>query len=251
MNSSGEFDLNDVMDSLGAIYNVDITKPMADPSQFSWWKDYTDRVLWLGNIDVTTIDHEKIILQWNRDDAGIPVEERKPIKLFIFSPGGSVSVEQSFIDVLLSSRTPVIGVNMGMADSAAFDIYLACTYRYTLPHSEFLIHKGSASMGGTYGQLESGMENYRQQIDRLGDFVVSRTNIPKSLFDANYGKEWYLNADEAIKYGIAHKIITDVDSLYEKIPIEELKKKKKIKSTAKTQKKKKTEKPEKRFRFFR
>lgn len=51
------------------------------------------------------------ILRYNRQDRGIPVEERTPIKLYINSPGGSVTDGFGLIDAIITSKTPVYTIN--------------------------------------------------------------------------------------------------------------------------------------------
>lgn len=44
-------------------------------------------------------------------------------------------------------------------------------------------------------------------------FVLSRTKIPEDVFNENFENDWYLSAKEAIKYGVADKIITSLDEI--------------------------------------
>lgn len=57
------------------------------------------------------IEIERKILQYNRIDKDTPVEQRKPIKLFIYSYGGELDAMFSFIDVVALSKTPVWTIN--------------------------------------------------------------------------------------------------------------------------------------------
>ena len=53
------------------------------------------------------------ILKWNKEDEGKPIEERQPIKLMFFSPGGDLDINYTIIDVIHLSKTPIIGINIG------------------------------------------------------------------------------------------------------------------------------------------
>ena len=46
-----------------------------------------------------------------------------------------------------------------------------------------------------------------------GCFILSRTKIPEDVFNENFENDWYLSAKEAIKYGVADKIITSLDEI--------------------------------------
>ena len=72
-------------------------------------EDLEERRLYINSgIDETIIDSMVYhILRYNREDKGLKPEERKPIYLYINSPGGSVCDGYGLIDVIQSSITPV------------------------------------------------------------------------------------------------------------------------------------------------
>lgn len=189
---------------------------LPDPSLLQFYKNYENRILWIDDeISTLTLEYAKMIMQWNFEDKknDVPVEERIPIKVVFFSPGGDLEVNNCLVDTIQLSKTPVIGVNVGMAASSGCFIYLACHKRYTFPTAEFLLHKGSGNFSGNYDEVISAIVNYQRQIEELGNFVLTRTNIPKDEFEANFGNDWYISASEAIKYGVAEKIITSLDEI--------------------------------------
>ena len=55
---------------------------------------------------------------------------------------------------------------------------------------------------------------YQRQIEELEQYVLENTNIDEETFAENFGTEWFISADEAIKYGIAHKIVKNIDEIY-------------------------------------
>lgn len=182
----------------------------------TFYKNFEDRILWIDNeINDYSIEYAKYIMQWNRDDklAGIKKEDRKPIKLLFFSPGGDLNVNNMLVDTIALSETKVIGINCGMAASAACFIYLSCHERLTLPNAQFLIHQGAGSFEGIYDIVVSAITNYQKEIENLGKFVLSRTNIPENVFYENFITDWYIDANEAIKYGLCSKIITSLDEI--------------------------------------
>lgn len=189
---------------------------LPSPELLTFYKNFEDRILWIDNeINDYSIEYAKYIMQWNRDDklAGIKKEDRKPIKLLFFSPGGDLNVNNMLVDTIALSETKVIGINCGMAASAACFIYLSCHERLTLPNAQFLIHQGAESFEGTYDIVVSAITNYQKEIENLGKFVLSRTNIPENVFYENFITDWYIDANEAIKYGLCSKIITSLDEI--------------------------------------
>ena len=189
---------------------------LPDPSLLQFYKNYENRILWIDDeISTLTLEYAKMIMQWNFEDKknNVPIEERVPIKVIFFSPGGDLEVNNCLVDTIQLSKTPVIGVNVGMAASSGCFIYLACHKRYTFPTAEFLLHKGSGNFSGNYDEVISAIVNYQRQIEELGNFVLTRTNIPKDEFEANFGNDWYISASGAIKYGVAEKIIISLDEI--------------------------------------
>lgn len=189
---------------------------LPDPSLLQFYRNYENRILWIDDeITTMTLEYAKMIMQWNFDDKknNIPVEKRVPIKVIFFSPGGDLEVNNCLVDTIQLSKTPVIGVNVGMAASSGCFIYLACHNRYTFPTAEFLLHKGAGQFQGGYNEVVAAIMNYQRQIEELGNFVMSRTNIPQEIFDENFATDWYLSAKEAIEYGVAEKIIMSLDEI--------------------------------------
>ena len=185
-----------------------------DPSLLWYYEDLEDRVYQLvGEVDEGLLDFSRHVIRWNREDKGKPIEERKPIKLFFFSPGGSLDINYSVIDIIRLSKTPIIGINMGVCCSAAAYIYLACHKRYMLPHSYFVFHQGSSQMSGTYGEVVAIMTDYQNQVAELSSFMEERTTYTSEEITNNIVTEWYVREEEALEKGVCHEVIEDIEVL--------------------------------------
>lgn len=185
-----------------------------DPSLLWYYEDLEDRVYQLvGEVDEGLLDFSRHVIRWNREDKGKPVEERKPIKLFFFSPGGSLDINYSVIDIIRLSKTPIIGINMGVCCSAAAYIYLACHKRYMLPHSYFVFHQGSSQISGTYGEVVAIMTDYQNQVAELSSFMEERTTYTSEEITNNIVTEWYVREEEALEKGVCHEVIEDIEVL--------------------------------------
>lgn len=190
------------------------TANVPDPSLLWYYEDLEDRVYQLvGEVDEGLLDFSRHVIRWNREDRGIPVENRKPIKLFFFSPGGSLDINYSVIDIIRLSKTPIIGINMGVCCSAAAYIYLACHKRYMLPHSYFVFHQGSSQMSGTYGEVVAIMTDYQNQVAELSSFMEERTTYSIEEITDNIVTEWYVREEEALEKGVCHEVIEDIEVL--------------------------------------
>ena len=77
---------------------------LPSPEMMNFYVDEKDRIFFIDfEIDQSLIEIERKILQYNRIDKNTPVEQRKPIKLFIYSYGGELDAMFSFIDVVALS----------------------------------------------------------------------------------------------------------------------------------------------------
>ena len=189
---------------------------LPDPALLQFYRNHENRIIWIDTeISEDTLEYAKMIMQWNFEDKmnNVPIEDRKPIKIIFFSPGGDLEVNNCLVDTITMSQTKIIGVNAGEAASSGCFIYLACHDRYTFPNATFLIHQGAGSFNGTYEQVVSAIIDYQRQIEDLRTFILSRTQIPEALFDEKFSTDWYLSAKEAVKYGVADKIINSLDEI--------------------------------------
>lgn len=182
-------------------------------------EDLNERRLYLNSeVDEQCIgDLAYHILRYNRIDKGLSVEERKPIILYINSPGGSISDGYGLIDAIITSKTPVYTVNQGMCMSMGFLIAIAGHKRFAMPHSEYLMHEG-------YTGVIDNMSKAKDRIDfEAGEleaatrkFVLKHTNITEELYEKKYRCEFYFLPDTAKELGVADAIVgvdCDIDEI--------------------------------------
>lgn len=189
---------------------------LPEPNLTMWWKNALNhRTFWIDfDIDVDLLPIERMILDFNRQDAGIEPEQRKPIVIWIYSYGGDLDCTLSFLDVCELSKTPIITINAGVAMSGGLMALLAGHKRYALKRSRALIHSGSTSGGGgTYEQSEAAMADYKRLIQIVRGYILERTGMDKKLFDKKKSIEWYLSADEQLANGIIHGIVSDLSEI--------------------------------------
>jgi len=154
-------------------------------------------------------DIVKNIMQYNSDDEknGIPVEERKPILLYIASPGGSVDDGFSLVNAIEMSKTPVHTINMGKAYSMGFLIFISGHKRYSYPDARFLLHDGSNFVYDSTSKVKDRMEFEDQVEQRLTNYVIRHSKITKGIYDENYRREWWMFPEEAKECGFVDYII--------------------------------------------
>ncbi len=185
---------------------------LPSPEMMNFYVDEKDRIFFIDfEIDQSLIEIERKILQYNRIDKDVPVEQRKPIKLLIYSYGGELDAMFSFIDVVALSKTPVWTINAGIAMSAALVMLLSGQKRFALPHSTALIHSGSGGTQGTFEQSKMAMDYYEKQVVKMREYIMAHSTIDKKTMTKNKAKDWYLDANEQVNFGIVDKICDDVD----------------------------------------
>lgn len=183
-------------------------------------KDLQQRKLFLeSDIDgfYSVSDIVKNIMQYNSDDDknGIPVEERRPILLYIASPGGSLDAGMALVDAIISSKTPVYTINMGFAYSMAFLIMISGHKRFSHSNARFLLHDGSNFVYDSTSKVKDRMLFEEQSEERIKNFVLAHSTISSEEYDANLRKEWYMFPQEAKELGFIDHIIGEDSEISE------------------------------------
>ena len=183
---------------------------LPDPTLLQYYKDVRDRIYWLdGEVCADTLDIVKAIMTHNHEDAGIPANERKPIKIMIDSGGGSVQVMWSIINAIKISETPVWTIVYCSAMSAAAHILAAGHRRFAFPGSVILVHSGSISFDGDVEKVESAKRYYDGVSKSANVLLVADTKIvPRDLKNKG-SRDWYMTAEEALARGVVDSIVSD------------------------------------------
>ena len=190
----------------------DVTLPT--PEELNYWYLRDQRTYWIDfeiEEDYRLIELAKEIILINEKEKS--VKNPKPIVLYIYSYGGDIEQANFFCDLILSSHVPIITVATGVAMSAGLLIFLAGHRRYAFPHTQLLIHSGSAAFSGTSEQLEQAQKSYKKQIDSMKDYILERTKIDEKLFNKQRTKDWYVSGQEIIDLGLADRFITSFSDI--------------------------------------
>ena len=164
-----------------------------------------DRVVYFGtevdNESANTIVQKLIYLQL--EDA------KKPITLYINSPGGSIVDGMAIYDTIKRATCPVHAIVAGMAASMGAVILSGCTKgeRAILPHGEVLLHQ---PLGGARGQatdIEISANRIIKMKRMLLTLLAKNTGHPYEKLVEDCDRDYWLDADEAKAYGIVDKIL--------------------------------------------
>lgn len=181
-------------------------------------KDLQQRKLFLSvDIEDVTIRHVvKHIMQFNAEDRGIAIKDRKPILLYISSRGGDIDAGFELVDVIQNSKTPVYTVNLGYQYSMGFLIGLAGHKRFATTNAKYLMHDGTQFIYNSGMKAQDQMDFQRYTEERIKSYVVARSKISPEEYDSKLRYEWYLYADEAKEKGFTDMIIgvdCDIDMI--------------------------------------
>lgn len=187
------------------------------PNTYSikYYRDLKNRTIWINDEITGELTYEIVhyIMKWNREDKDIPEMERKPIRLMFDSPGGDLDAQAAICSVIELSKTPVIGIAIGLVASAASLIYLSCHMRLALKSSYFILHKGSAALSGDFENIMNSIDDYRKEVEKMVSFIIERSNYTKEEVEEHIKKDWYVRAPQALEKGLVDEIITDINAL--------------------------------------
>ena len=158
-----------------------------------------DRIIFLG----TQVDEHSanlIVAQLLFLDSEDP---KKDIYLYINSPGGSVTDALAIYDTMNYVKADVQTIGIGMAASAAAFLLSsgAKGKRFALPHSKVMIHQPSSGTRGRVSDMEIDLEESIRLKKLLEEIMSSNTGQKISKIHNDMEKDYYMTAEEALKYG--------------------------------------------------
>jgi len=137
----------------------------------------------------------------------------KDINLYINSPGGSVTAGLAIYDTMQYIRPEIATICMGQATSMGALLLAAGAKgkRYALPHARVMIHQ---PLGGVQGQA-TDIDIQAKEIMKIKDLIhkilVKHTGQSMEKIRQDTERDYFMDAEEALRYGIVDRIITERD----------------------------------------
>lgn len=201
-------------DMVEDLTGVSQTGAMPDPDQISYYVLEKERKIYLDkDVSQDTLAIQRMILRWNNEDKGKPIDDRIPIRIYIMCYGGELDYMWSLVDTIQLSMTPVYTINMGVAASAASLIFIAGHKRFMLPSSELIIHEGSAQMSGDAVKIFDNVDNYKEIVKKMKTFIVQHSGIPTVMINKKRNNDWHIGADFCMKYHVCDLIVASLDEI--------------------------------------
>lgn len=143
------------------------------------------------------------------------MSKTKPIYLYINSPGGDVDSGFAIFDIIRFVHPEVISIGTGLIASAASLILLASKKqnRFGLPNSHYLIHQPLSRMEGVATDIEIHAEELEKAKSKINEIIAEETGTDLKKVALDTDRDYWLSADEAVKYGLISKIIYSKNDL--------------------------------------
>ena len=162
-----------------------------------------------------TIDSEMasaVIAQLLSLEAQDPEED---ITIYIDSPGGSVSAGMSIYDTMQILKCDVRTIVTGMAASMAAVLLSGGTKgkRFALENSEVMIHQPMSGIQGQASDIKIAADHVMKIKKRLNKIISGNTGKPLEQVQVDTDRDNYMDAEEAIEYGIIDHVMTKEDRM--------------------------------------
>jgi len=160
----------------------------------------------------------------------LEIKSDKPIIIHMQSIGGEWSDGMAIYDAIQMSRCHVTMIAYGQAESMSSIIFQAADARYITPNTYFMSHYGSSTTNGEYLTVQN-LAKYEKHICDIMIDIYANSCVSGRFFKDKYGSnadlekvknylyrklksgDWYINAEDAVYYGFADKVINSWEML--------------------------------------
>lgn len=131
------------------------------------------------------------------------------INLYINSPGGSVTAGMAIYDTMNFVKSNVSTICIGMAASMAAFLLSSGEKgkRYALPNSEIMIHQPLGGVEGQATEIKIAAERILKMKEKLNRMLSKNTGKDLSVIEQDTERDYFLEAEEAVKYGLVDEIL--------------------------------------------
>lgn len=136
-------------------------------------------------------------------------DKERDIKIYINSPGGSVTAGLAILDTMNLVKPDVSTICVGMAASMGAVLLAggAKGKRFALPNSEIMIHQVLGGAEGQASDIKIRAERILKMKESLNKILADATGQPFAKIDKDTDRDNFMTADEAKKYGLIDKIV--------------------------------------------
>ena len=165
-----------------------------------------DRIIFLGTAINDNVANNVIaqLLFLESEDS------KKDITLYVHSPGGHVTAGLAIYDTMQHISCDVSTVCVGLAASMGAILLTggAKGKRFALPNAEVMIHQPLGGIEGQASDISIHANHILKTKDRLNKMLAHHSGKPLSTIEKDTERDYFMTADEALKYGLIDKIIS-------------------------------------------
>ena len=131
-----------------------------------------------------------------------------PVHLHVDSTGGPLEPAFVLIDTIGLLGVPVHAVCVGRAEGGAVGVLAAAEVRRAAPHARFRLSQPDENVGGVARDIEAWVAHKQRLLDEFHRHLAAATGRPFEQVEADTAAGRFLDADEAITYGLVHEVWT-------------------------------------------
>ncbi len=137
-------------------------------------------------------------------------DPKQDIRLYINSPGGSVTAGMAIYDTMQQIQPDVATYAVGLAASMGQFLLSAGTRgkRYALPHARILMHQPSAGVSGTAADIAIQADMLIKHKREMSELIAAQTGQPVERIIADADRDRWFTAEEALEYGFVDQVLT-------------------------------------------
>ena len=136
-------------------------------------------------------------------------DPKRDIKVYINSPGGSVTAGLAIYDTMQYVKCPVSTICVGLTGSMAAILLAAGSKgkRFALPNAEILLHQVAGGVTGQAIEIEITAKQIVKLKEKLNKILAFHTGQPLDKMEKDTDRDFYMTAEEAKKYGLIDEVI--------------------------------------------
>ena len=145
----------------------------------------------------------------------LEAENNDDIKMYINSPGGDADAGFAIFDMMRFVKPKIKAICAGVAASAAVIILLGAKKenRLSLPNARVLIHQPSTGIHGTAADIQIEATEILKCREKINRLISVETGQTMEKVESDTKRNFWMSAEEALKYGLVSKIIQTSDDL--------------------------------------
>ncbi|HEX2810424.1 MAG TPA: ATP-dependent Clp protease proteolytic subunit [Kineosporiaceae bacterium] len=139
----------------------------------------------------------------------------RDVRLYINSPGGSVTAGMAVYDTMQFVPNDVVTVAVGFAASMGQFLLSAGTpgKRFALPHARVMMHQPSGGIGGTATDIRIQAENIKHVKHTIQELTAAQTGHTVEEIERDADRDRWFTADQAVAYGLVDQVIQRADEV--------------------------------------